>query len=164
MPASERLGLSAAVDDALSRARDVHDAVEQIARTLRGASLAIDRVSVRELSDDGASVTVVALWTSGKATIDVGTTMSALSTSVPEILKTGLPAIGNVDDRKLLESVLLDEGIRSWVTLPITDGARLRAILSLSSRRIDAFDPNDVQEFADLAAAIEGRIVQMLGR
>jgi GAF domain-containing protein len=152
------MGRKSTVDEiaqAVERAASLDRAVEVIGQLL-GAKGPIDRVSIRVLVPEERVLVVAAVWSLQPTAIRTGMRISDVASSLPEVLQAGGPVVVEEAPRaQLLDSVLTSEGIRSWVTAPLRDGAHIGALLSVSSRVSGAFKGSDAPLFTDLAVAIE---------
>ena len=101
-------------------------------------------------------VEIAALWCAGETALTVGTRMSAQSTALAEIRATGRPQVRDRIDpeESLVEQVMAQEGIRSYVTLPLREGTHATGLLSFSSRIEAAFTDEDVRVLEELAGIV----------
>jgi GAF domain-containing protein len=147
---------------AVEQASTLDEAVSEIARIL-GEHRPIDRVSVRVLLPEGDLLEVAALWSRDRTALTPGMRMTALASSLPEVIKTGAPVV--VEDSLkagFAGTVLATEGISSWVTAPLHDGSHVRGLLSFSSKTSHAFRSSDRAFFGDFVAALETRLCVLL--
>lgn len=123
----------------------------------------VDRASLRRIDYPSSEVEVVAVWSrGGNPFVGPGWRLPMSSTSLPEVLRAGKPLIGD-SPQSLLDQVLLgEEGIRSWVTMPIRAGELVVGLLSFSSTWDAAFRPSDTLTFDALRAAVESSLVRFL--
>jgi len=147
---------------AVEQASTLGEALSEIARIL-GEHRPIDRVSVRVLLPEGDLLEVAALWSRDRTALTPGMRMTALASSLPEVIKTGAPVV--VEDSfkaGLAGTVLATEGISSWVTAPLNDGFRVRGLLSFSSKTSQAFRTSDRAFFGDFVAAVQMPLCTLL--
>ena len=148
---------------ALVRARTPKKAAETIARALEGR-FPVDRVSVRIWIRDEHVIRVAALWSRFETKVSEGTRIAEGASSLPEVLEADAPLV--VEDAavdRLLDQVLRDEGLQSWVTIPLRAEGEIVGLLSVSSRTSGGFSRGDGPFFAELARAIEGPILELVG-
>jgi len=155
MPSTAMKEAAGRASIAVDKASTLDEAVKVIARIL-GRHRPIDRVSVRVLLPEGDLLEVAALWSRDRTALTPGMRMTALASSLPEVIKTGAPVV--VEDSVkagFAGTVLATEGITSWVTTPLHDGTRVVGLLSFSSKTSQAFRSSDRAFFRDFAAAVQ---------
>lgn len=155
-------GLLQAVRAAVERARTLPEALASVASAVGKEIPAVTRVSVRVLEADGVSVVVAGVWTSAPTSIKPGVVVSALATSFPELLHGDRAVIKTISATDpALDDVLRREGVWSWVSIPLHRQGSVRGMLSISSRQLDAFAPDDAQFFDQLGSAVEDRLMSL---
>lgn len=131
-----------------------------------GRRLPLWRASVRAQVPGGDHVVIVSVWCAGETLLGPGTKMSALASSLPEVARDGGSVVfgGELDDLSLPDQILRDEGILSSVSIPLRAAGAVIGILSFSSRTAGTFQEADAGFFAGLGAALEERLVELIGR
>lgn len=158
MAAGSRTAAVASATTAVRDAGGVESALRAAVRSLAG-EFDILRASIRELLRDGRRMTITALVSARPTALVVGATMSVNAASFPEIVASGRPIVWTPQTGapQLADDVLLAEGIRSWITIPLhaPDGS-VDGLLSFSSERTDGFsDDDDAEGFAELGRAVD---------
>ena len=120
------------VDDALGLA------LQDLAYVLSQA-FPLVRVSLRTVDFATGTVHVAGVWAKRPSKLPPGLRMTMAAGGVAEVLAEGRavirrPGKGPNDD------LLLDEGIRSTVVVPLRDGDVIRGLLSISSADPEIFD------------------------
>lgn len=157
-----RAGLLQAVRAAVGQARTLQDALASLAFAVESEIPAVTRVSVRVLETDGVSVVVAGVWTAAPTSIKPGVVVRALATSFPEVLRDDRAIIQKISGTDpALDDILRREGVWSWVSIPLHRQGSVRGMLSISSRQLDAFAPDDVQLFDQLGSAVEDRLMSL---
>jgi GAF domain-containing protein len=134
--------------------------VEALLPLLR-ACFPVDRASIRRIED--SMLEIVAVWSAVPTSLDVGTTMSVMASSLPALVRTGRPVLQPVvAARELLDEVMAIEGVASYVTLPLRDQSRIVGLLSFSSLTPGAFSSTDLDFLENVAAIVEVQVVQAL--
>ena len=145
----------------LKSAASLDEAVARLARILRTDFPGVVRVSVRVLLPDG-DVQIAGLWTEGPTRIPKGLIVRPLATSLPE-LRRGQAIVQRLNSRNPpLEDVLKEEGVWSFLSMPLRARGELVAILSISSTTIDEFDPSDATFFTQFGGALEWRLIELI--
>lgn len=147
----------------VAAAQDLETAVKELALVV-AESCDLYRVSMRALSPDGQRLVIVALWSARATSLGVGSTMSVLSSTYPEIVERRSSIVHTSSDTDVvLDDILRAEGIRSWVSTPLRRGDVVWGLLSFSSAWGNAFKEEDCPVFDRLAAAVEDRLHVLLG-
>lgn len=161
---TQALALRSALPALLEKASTAEEAVTVLARNLRTALPSLWRVSFRRLIAAESQLEIVAVWSAVETALSKGFRMSALASSFPEVVQTDRPVFLSVksEGRRLLEQVLASEGVQSSVSIPVHRTGSIVGLLSLSSLEAEAFDPGDVEFYAELGGAIEERLVELM--
>lgn len=140
----------------LGRGRSPKRVLEAVVSLLRDR-VSLFRASVRFVVPDTPMVEIVAVWSAGPTALEVGTRMSAHSTALARIAATGRPEVRTlVDSREsLVDQIMAQEGIRSFVTLPLRDASHIFGLLSLSSAEPNSFAEADLELLEEVARLVE---------
>lgn len=150
-----------AIDDSMSDAETLDDVVVLIAEIL-GSDFPLDRVSIRLCESDDETLLVAAVWSSTETKIAPGVRISKAASSLPEVIEADGPVfVSNAPTDRLLDDVIVAEGYRSWVTIPVRRDAAIQGLLSLSSFTADAFAQSDLERLALVARLIEARVFDL---
>ena len=108
---------------------------------------ATDRATLRVVDpDDGESV-FVGQYVEHPTAIPVGTRVPYRATSFPRAVRERRPLLSSDEDQEfplpLLDQILWEEGVRSWVTVPLRHGNRTSGLLTFSSPKPGAFSEDD---------------------
>lgn len=158
--------LSRLLQETTSRVRRASSATEAIEAlgVLLSREFSLWRVSLRALAPENQLV-VVASWPNGHSPVPPGTTMSALATSLPEVLRRNGPVCSTDPFAypSFTERVMRDAGLQSWITLPVhnLDGAII-GLLSFSSQATDTFGESSLDFFTQLGNAVESPLAALL--
>lgn len=125
--------------------------------------LPLDHVSLRVFTPPNR-MTLVALWDEGKTSIGPGVSSSVIATPFPEVVRRDGPVASSDFDvyHPLVERMLHEDGIRSWVSIPLHRPGGTPSMLSFGSRRLDAFDEVRIDVVARIGSAVERALLQLL--
>lgn len=121
----------------------------------------IARVSVRVLVEP-EMLEIVGVWSVRESLLKPGTRIPVRSSSLAEqSLRVGRALIFSVPEHeRLLDQILLDEGIHSWATVALRDaGGSIAGLLSISSDRPAAFVDAHAPLFETLGRALEEKLL-----
>lgn len=121
------------------------------------------RASVRLVADDDPTqVEIAALWSAVPTDLVVGLRMPVRSTSLPDVALSGHAEVRDVvgNDTGILDVIIRDEGVRSFVSLPLHHAERVVGLLSLSSAAEGAFAVADVTLLGEAADLVSARLAQ----
>lgn len=151
----------ALVTRAVEASATIDEALAAIAEAV--ARFGLKRVSLRVYDAARDEVEVAGLWSDGPTLIEPGMRMRAAMTSFPELVAGDGPIVSDADKdpATVLDQLVRDEGIVSWISLPLRDRGTIAGILSLSSSSAHAFGPDDVSSLSAVAAAIEERLLAL---
>ena len=148
---------------AAGRADSLDDALQRLAAILREDFPGIVRVSLRALLTDG-TVRVAGLWSEGPSRVGKGFIVRLLATSLPE-LRRGEAVAQRLNSRNPpLDDVLKEEGVWSWISMPVRDSGEIVAVLSFSSSDINEFGGGAEAFFTKLGRTIEGKLLVLTQR
>ena len=136
--------------------------VVQALLPLLRACFPLYRASIRRIGD--SMLEIVAVWSVAPTSLDVGTKMSVMASSLPTLIRTGKPVLQTRlrPATQLLEGIMATEGIASYVTLPLRDQSRIVGLFSLSSLTPGAFSSTDLDFLERLAAIVESQVTKAL--
>jgi hypothetical protein len=151
-----------AVEKATGAARSVDDVLVGVVEVL-GASYDLCRVSLRAPLPGGTEVEVLAVWSRRPSDLGAGVRMPMRATSMASIIATGRTQVGTDVQAAdgLLHELLVAEGIRSYVAVPLGDVAAGAPVLNLSSSRADAFSDADVPLVDAVGAVVAQRLAKL---
>lgn len=94
----------------------------------------------------------------------LGVTMSRFASSLPEVETQGgaLVFSGNRPGPRFADQILHEEGIRSWVSVPLRREGTIIGLLSFSSREVGAFSQEEAAFFTKLGAAVGDRLLGLI--
>ena len=120
------------------------------------------RASIRRIDD--SMLEIVAVWSAVPTSLDVGTRMSVMASSLPTLIRTGKPVLQTSlpPATHLLEGIMATEGTASYVTLPLRDQSRIVGLFSLSSLTPGAFSPTDLDFLERLGGIVESQVAEAL--
>lgn len=126
----------------------------------------IHRVSCRLLTEDRRHLVVAGVWSAAPGAIAAGVRMSVVASSLPELSAAGSPIVQErpQEDGTLLDAIFVSEGVRSWVSMPLTRAAEIAGVLSMSSQVEGTFRSEDVPFFVELAAAVQEKLLELAAR
>lgn len=122
----------------------------------------VDRLSVRMVVPGADQVVMRGVWSRGPTNLVPGMRFSAAASSLPEIITTGEPVVGTGDAGSMLDSILRDEGMRSWVTVPLRSRGEVVGLFSVSSRTAGAFDVGSASLVEAVGRAIEAVLPEVV--
>lgn len=157
--------LVSSIRAAVEAAGTLPDALAAVAAELSGG-FPIVRLSVR-LVVAPDMLAIAGVWTPRETALKAGTRIPARSSSLldPGIREGRAVVFSMPEHESLLEQILRDEGIRSWVTVGLRDDeGELAGLLSFSSDRPAAFIDADVELFEALGAGLEGKLLSLARR
>jgi GAF domain-containing protein len=105
---------------------------------------------------------VVAVWSGLPTSLTPGLEVSLRATSYAEVQREGRSVLFESDYEPLLDHLLTEEGIRSWITTPLFVGQEIRGLLSFSSWRTGAFTEEDRALFDHVGLAVQQTLVPLL--
>jgi len=160
MPQDESLPIDATLINRVQNCRTANQAMRELGEALRRLGWALDRASLRRVDPDEGSVELVGVWSRTETSMSPGTTMPIRSTSFEHVTREAKPVIHEPQPHPpLLDHILEQEGIRSWITIPLWRGAMPVALLSLSSVEPEAFGPDDVPFFEALGVGLSDSLL-----
>jgi hypothetical protein len=118
------------------------------------------------LHPDGERLVLVAVWTVGPTHVRPGARVRVDSTSFERAAEAEgavVMAQGAPENRPMLENVLWSEGIRSGLSIPVTEQEVTVGVLIFASREPDAISAADSLLFGTIGVLCEETILQ-LGR
>src|SRR5437667_7497644 len=130
--------------DAVARSVD-----EWLARMVEGLRphFPIDRATLRVVDPEDGEAVVVGQYVEHPTAIPVGTRVPYRATSFPRAVREQRPIMSVDEDQEfplpLLDQILWEEGVRSWVSVPLWQGSRAAGLLSFSSAEQDTFSDRD---------------------
>jgi len=155
-----------AASDAVAAARSVDAALDALVTALR-PHFPISRVSLRVLDPIEDRLEIRGIWSDADTAVGVGVSIPIGSTSFLELERAGRSVLGRAealdDPAPLLDQVLVDEGLRSWVVIPLHRGRATVGLLTMSSREPGAFADADRIFFDDLGGAVEEPVLRTAG-
>jgi hypothetical protein len=124
------------------------------------------RISVRMIDWGRGDVVIVGVWARAGTVLEVGTRIPVTQTALPELLRTLGPVIqeGEQENPRLLHQVLVNEGMRSWVTIPLHESTMIAGMLALSSLDLRAFVPEDLTFYASMGEQLEDLLLELVRR
>jgi hypothetical protein len=145
---------------AVAGASTADEAMEALGKQV-SPHLPLDHVSLRVFLPPN-QLSLVALWDGGESSIKVGTVASAVATPFSEVVRRDGPVSSSDPGvyHPLVEQVLREEGIRSWVSVPLHQPG-MPAMLSFGSREADAFDEVKIDVLARIGAAVEQPLLRL---
>ncbi|MDP9340565.1 MAG: GAF domain-containing protein [Actinomycetota bacterium] len=127
-------------------ARSVDEWLASVVGGLR-QHLPIDRATLRVVDPEDGEVVVVGQYVERPTAIQVGTRVPYRSTSFPRAVRERRPVMSSDQDQEfplpLLDQILWEEGVRSWVSVPLRQGTKTVGLLSFSSPEPEAFSERD---------------------
>jgi GAF domain-containing protein len=158
------ISLLRAARAAASSARAIPEGLRGLATCLR-TDFPVCRLSLRELDPAEERLRVRGVWSDAETVVGVGVSIPITSTSFLDLERAGRSLLFRWEELpeppQLLDQVLHDEGLRAWVVVPLRRSGAIVGTLNVSSRRPDAFGAEDLPFFDDLAAQIEGPLLQL---
>jgi GAF domain-containing protein len=156
------------VDRADAVARSVDQWLARMVEGLR-PHYPIDRATVRIIDPEDGEVVVVGQYVELPTALTVGTRIPYRSTSFPRVVRERRPLMScDIEDREhplpLLEQILWEEGVRSWVSIPLRGEIRTVGLLSFSSPEPDAFDDEDRVLFENIGLLCQDMLVALASR
>ena len=134
-------------------ARSVDEWLASMVEGLR-PHFAIGRATLRVVDPDDGEVVFVGQYVEHPTAVPVGTRVPYRSTSFPRAVREQRPLLSTDEDQEfplpLLDQILWEEGVRSWVTVPMRQGNRTSGLLSFSSPDPGAFSEDDLLLFENL--------------
>jgi hypothetical protein len=155
--------LTAALATASHTWKSADEAVTSIAETLP-ADLDLSRVGIRTHLPETQDVIVIAAWTPTGTLLTAGMrhpssgTMWETYESVLRLRRAQIRRIGD-KDLFLYEKVLLEEGSRSAIQIPLLENGVARAILNIMSSRDDAFSDDELLYYEHLGNVVAGTLL-----
>jgi GAF domain-containing protein len=147
----------------IAHAQSPDIAMRALARLLRSHFSDLVRVSLRVLRPDREAVLLAGVWSDRPTKLQTGATLAVTATATPEVLASRQPVFGRaVEAETPVDQILAEEGIRSWVSIPLRAGAVIVGTVTLSSSRTDAFSPDDEPFLTALIEAIEVPLVALV--
>jgi GAF domain-containing protein len=158
---------SADIDHVLD-AGTLQATLERIARAVGGLH-PITRASVRIIDpEDPDNFILAGVWSSGPTNLTPGTRIPVRSTSFRDAWRHGGATLLEMSelDRPptLLDDILRNEGVQSWVTLPLRDDDLLVGLLSLSSPDPGSFTKDSRVLFETIRESCEARLIELAQR
>ncbi|MGH2830838.1 MAG: GAF domain-containing protein [Actinomycetota bacterium] len=151
----------------VASATTIEDALRALARVLQ-EDFALWRVSVIRFPTGSRHIEIVAAWSANEIILVPGNRiaidLTPATRQLSETLQSGRPAMFRSDsiDLGLLNDLMRDEGVASWLGLPLFGCDQVVAVLSLSSSNPDAFGEADILFFKGLAAGIQKQLISLL--
>ncbi len=135
------------ISKSIYQALDRDEIFSTIASALKGI-IGFDRISISLLSDDKTMLQVCHLETKEKPKASKGTFLPVEGSYVGKVVTTGSPLVINdissLED-KLYSVALLDENIKSYLSLPLITGENTLGVISLASCRSNCYSDDDVK-------------------
>jgi formate hydrogenlyase transcriptional activator len=165
MPDAEidKLAYECVVEDLLRQinmGRSFEQLFDSIYHRLRGI-VPYDRMGVALLDDRARTMELVACRSDGPTRLDVGYSAPVEGSTLETLLQTGQPRIINDLARYLADKpdslstrLIVEEGMRSSLTLPLLADGKAIGVVFFSSRQTDAFN----RPHADLLKRLAGHI------
>jgi GAF domain-containing protein len=151
--------------DAVARSLD-----EWLARMVEGLRphFAMDRASVRVVDPDDGEVVFVGQHVEHPTALPVGTRVPYRSTAFPRVVRERR-ALMSIDEEQefplaLLDQILWEEGVRSWVSVPLYHDGRTSGLLSFSSPQPEAFCEEDRLLFENIGLLCQDVLLAMAYR
>jgi len=155
---AERLKTLHEIDEAILSARSLNAVAEAALEGLR-ALLPCSRASVAAIGPDANEATVLAVKTDTETKLGVGTHVPLESFGLPAAVRTGqvrvVEDISALSEPTQADRRLLQEGIRSYVNVPLMAEGELVGFLSVGSSGTSFFSPEHHEvalEVADMVA------------
>ena len=94
----------------------------------------------------------------------LGVTMSRFASSLPEVERQGVALVfsGNRPGPRFADQILHEEGVRSWVSVPLRREGTIVGLLSFSSREVGAFSQEEAAFFTKLGAAVDESLIELI--
>ena len=145
----------------VQEAHSLAEALEGLAGML-GESAALSRASLRMVDQD--ELVIVAVWTRGSTALPKGTRMPIRGSAFPDVLRESGPVVheGPNEQPSLLDQILIDEGNRSWVLIPLHEHGATVGVLAFTSRVSRAFHREDAPVYAAVGRAIEEPLLDLV--
>jgi hypothetical protein len=148
---------------ALQNATDAQGALAILVGVLQPLVPSLWRASIRRLLHIDEQLEVIAVWSAVETQLRLGARMSFEASSLPEIIRTGGPVRSTESaGSRLIDELLVAEGISSWVSIPLKRGDRIFALLSLSSFAEHAFDGFEIATLERIGLALADRLFEDL--
>jgi hypothetical protein len=152
-----------AASGAVASARSVEAALDGLVTALR-PHFPISRVSLRVLDPVEDRLEIRGIWSDAETAVGVGVSIPIASTSFQEVERAGRSVIGRAgsfeEPAPLLDQVLIDEGLRSWVVIPLRRDRTTLGALTVSSRDAGAFSDADLPFFDDLGIVVQSPLLR----
>ncbi len=152
--------------DAIARSVD-----QWLARMVEGLRdhYSINRATVRIIDPEDGEVVVVGQYAEQPTALRVGTRIPFRSTSFPRVTRERRPLMSiDEEDREfplpLLEQILWEEGVRSWVSIPLRGEFKTVGLLSFTSPEPDAFTEEDRVLFENIGLLCQDVLVALASR
>jgi hypothetical protein len=162
-PPSATAALDFSVLEAAKGASTVDEALLSIVSALLPL-YPLSRASLRRIDTERAIAIMVGVWAHGPTGLAKGVAVPLHLTSFGRMRSTARSQVDHDLPPTVLDDMLKDEGIRSWVTSPLFRGEDLRGLLSLSTRVQGAFKEEDRYFFDGVALALQDSLVTLLER
>lgn len=163
---NESTGLQPAIAEQaralVEEAGSLDEALRGLARL--GDSLGVWRSSLRILQDD--ELVIAGVWSRVSTALTVGTKIPIRSSDFLDVLRHDGPLVRECPDEhpSLLDQILIDEGSRSWVLIPLREERVPVGVLALTSRIPRAFCREDAPVYAAVGKAIEQSLLDLARR
>jgi EAL domain-containing protein (putative c-di-GMP-specific phosphodiesterase class I)/CheY-like chemotaxis protein len=162
IPTSRMMQLLQASTAGVRRVQTVKAALTALGRVI-SSEFSLDRVSLGMLVPRD-QLRLVGVWSRVTSSLATGSLISAVATSFPEALRRDGPICSSDVSAypSFAERLVRDEGIQSWISLPIhrMDGA-VSGLLSFSSKEPETFGEATLGLFAQLGHAVEAPLVAL---
>jgi hypothetical protein len=155
--------LLAAIAAASHSWRSADEAVTSIAEKLP-ADLDLSRVGIRTHLAETQDVILIAVWTPTGTLLAAGLrhpssgTMWETYESVLRLRRAQIRRIGD-EDLFLYEKMLLEEGSRAAIQIPLLEQGVARAIMNIMSSRDDAFSDGELLFYERLGEVVAGTLL-----